>query len=420
MVDLKNKIISMRREFHRIAEPGWLEFQTTVRILDYLASFGYNVKFGKAIHGSDRVGLVEQKKIDEYRNSLSIKADYDIYEILEGYTGAIATFDTGKEGPTIAIRFDIDANNIEETMDPDHTPNKEGFRSTNNFAMHACGHDGHIAIGLALAEWIIKEKDNLRGKFLLIFQPAEEGVRGAKSIVDSGVLADIDYLLAGHIGLGLKNGVMGVGTIGFLATTKLNIYFEGESAHAGASPEKGRNALLAAATCALNLHTLTQFSSGMSRLNVGVLKAGTSRNIVPGSAFMMLETRGENEKINEMLQLRVNEVTEGAAKAFNVKYNIETVGCAPAYNSYDKTLVDKVALYLSHKGFNTEKARSLGASEDVTFMMNEVEKNMGKSLHFIFGADLKAGHHNERFDFNEDVLYMAFDALRNTIELLAK
>ena len=75
----------------------------------------------------------------------------------------------------------------------------------------------------------------------------------------------------------------------------MDIYFEGVPSHAGAAPELGKNALLAAASCALNLHTLTQFASGMSRLNVGILNAGSSRNIVPGKAMMQIETRGENE-----------------------------------------------------------------------------------------------------------------------------
>lgn len=415
----KKKISDLRREFHKTAEPGWLEFKTTIKIINYLKSYGYNVKYGKAIHGDkEMMGLPSHDKIEKYRSSLTLIADYDLSEILEGYTGVIATLDTGKNGPTTAIRFDIDANEIEETKEKDHIPNKEGFRSQNSGVMHACGHDGHIAIGLSLANWLMKEKNKLKGKFILIFQPAEEGVRGAKSIVDAGALNGVDYLLAGHIGLGVEDGVLGIGTIGFLATSKFDVSFEGIPSHAGASPEEGRNALLAAASCALSLHSLPQFSLGMSRLNVGILNAGTARNIVPSNAIMQIETRGENEKINEMLNERVINVIEGTAKAYGVKYNIEMAGSAPAYNTYDKDLVEKVATHLTNKGFNTSIARSLGASEDVTYMMNEVEKYNGKSLHFIFGADLKAGHHNDRFDFNEEAMYMAFDTLRYTIELL--
>ncbi|MDR7871078.1 MAG: amidohydrolase [Tissierellaceae bacterium] len=416
---INEQMSKMRREFHQIAEPGWLEFQTTVRIINYLKSYGYEVEYGKSIHG-ERMGLPTEKKMKDYSNSLTLDVDYDISEILEGYTGVVAKLDTGKEGPTIAMRFDIDANDVEESNDKDHIPNKENFRSQNNFAMHACGHDGHITIGLSIAKWLMEEKDNLKGKFILIFQPAEEGVRGAKSMVEAGVLNGTDYLLAGHIGLGVESGVLGLGTVGFLATSKLDVYFEGVSSHAGAAPELGKNALLAAASCALNLHTLTQFASGMTRLNVGVLNAGTGRNVVPANAMMQIETRGENEEVNEALRNKVYGVIEGSAKTFDVNYRIVEAGSAPAYNTYDKDFVDLVGSHLKEEGFKIDVARSLGGSEDVTYMMNEVENNGGKALHFMFGSDLKAAHHNSKFDFDEEALEMAFKAFRNTVKLLIK
>lgn len=410
----------MRREFHQIAEPGWLEFQTTVRIIEYLKSYGYDdLVYGKVIHG-ERMGLPTKNKMENYRNALSLEADYDLSEILEGYTGVVAKLDTGKEGPTIAMRFDIDANDVEETHDEDHIPNKEGFRSKNDFAMHACGHDGHITIGLSIAKWLMNEKDNLKGRFIIVFQPAEEGVRGARSMVEAGVLDGADYLLAGHIGLGVERGVLGLGTIGFLATSKLDVYFEGVPSHAGAAPEQGKNALLAAASCALNLHTLTQFASGMTRLNVGVLNAGSGRNVVPGNAMMQIETRGENAEVNEALRKKVDGVIEGSAKTFDVKYRIVEAGSAPAYNTYNKEFVDEVASHLKEDGFKIDIARSLGGSEDVTYMMNEVENNGGKALHLMFGTQLSAAHHNNKFDYEEETLEMAFNALKKTVELLLK
>ena len=418
MDNLKERMWQMRKEFHKIAEPGWLEFETTKTIIDYLESYGYNLKFGKEIH-SERMGLPDGDEIKKHRNKVSVSFDEEEFEILEGYTGVVASLDTGKEGPTIGIRFDIDANEIQETKDEDHRPNKEGFRSKNDFAMHACGHDGHITIGLFLAEWIMKNKNNLKGKFILIFQPAEEGVRGAKSMVGAGVVDELDYLLAGHIGLGVESGILGLGTIGFLATSKLDIHFEGIPSHAGANPELGKNALLAAANCAINLHTLPQFSTGMSRLNVGVLQAGSSRNIVPNKSMLRVETRGDKEEINQMLKEKARYVVEGSAKTFDVDYEIIEVGGAPAYNTYDKELVDLVSGYLEND-FNIDIARSLGGSEDVTYMMNKVEENGGKSLHFMFGSDLAAAHHNNKFDFDKNTLPMAFGALSKTIKLLAK
>lgn len=412
------QLVEMRREFHQIAETGWLEFETTIKIIDYLKSFGYDIEYGKSIH-STRMGLPSAEEIKKHAGALSLERDYDIEEILQGYTGAVATLDTGRAGPTVAMRFDIDANGVEELKTESHKPAKEGFISRNKNTMHACGHDGHISIGLSIAEWIMNNKDDLKGKYIIIFQPAEEGVRGAKSLVGAGVLHGTDYLLSGHIGMGVENGKLVVGTLGFLATTKLDIYFEGEPSHAGASPELGKNALLAASSCALNLHTLPQFGAGMSRLNVGTLVAGTGRNVVPSKAKLEIETRGENEEVNELLKEKVKRVIEGSAAAFDVKYRIELAGGAPSYPKYNKGFIDEIKKYLEND-FNLTVGKNLGGSEDVTYMMNEVERQGGKSVYFMFGTDLKAPHHNNKFDFDEEVLLMAHEVYIKTIEMLNK
>ena len=86
---------------------------------------------------------------------------------MEGYTGCVALFDSGKPGKTIALRFDIDCVNVTETHSPEHIPNKEGFASINDGFMHACGHDSHITIGLGVALWIAQNKDKLTGKVKL-------------------------------------------------------------------------------------------------------------------------------------------------------------------------------------------------------------------------------------------------------------
>ncbi len=411
-------IRELRREFHQIAEPGWLEIQTTIKIINYLKDYGFDLEYGKSIHGKDRMGLPSEKIRKDYISSLELTADFDIGEILEGYTGVVARLDTKKPGPCIALRFDIDALNIHESQDEDHFPKKEDFLSKNPKTMHACGHDGHIAIGLAFAQWLMDNRENLRGSFIIIFQPAEEGVRGAKSMVEAGVVDKVDYILGGHIGLGGGPGILGVGTRGFLATSKMDIYFEGVPSHAGASPELGKNALLAAASCSLNLYSLTQFGSGMSRLNVGLLEAGTSRNIVANRAYMQIETRGENEEVNEMLAKKVSQVIEGAAHSFDVDYRVELVGSAPAYSPSDKLFSQEISEFLNSTGYQVDTSQRLGGSEDISYMFKEVEDGGGKALHFTFGTEISAPHHHYRFDFDEEVLSFARDALISTVQYL--
>lgn len=405
---------NLRREFHEIPEIGWLEIQTSIRVIDYLKAFGYKVEYGKKIH-KDRMGLVDEEVMEAYVKSLDIEREYDISEILKGYTGVIATIDSKKPGKTIAIRADIDGNGIGETGEVDHIPNIEGFSSKNKGWMHACAHDGHIAIALGVARWISENLEKLTGKFIFIFQPAEEGVRGAKSMVDAGHIKNIDYLFGYHIGLGLRTGEVGVGTKGFLATSKLDVIFKGRASHAGASPELGKNALLAGASASLNLHTLSQFGSGMSRINVGKFTSGTSRNIVPNKATLEVEMRGESEEINESLLKKAIDVLEGSAKAFGVDMEYRKVGGAMAYNHVDLNMAADIGALIGSK-YKIVEGNNLGGSEDITYMMDEVERNGGKAIHLIFGSDLKASHHNERFDFDEETLEIGYEILKKIIK----
>jgi aminobenzoyl-glutamate utilization protein A len=112
-------------------------------------------------------------------------------------------------------------------------------------------------MGLCLAEVLVGMRAKLRGKVRLIFQPAEEGVRGARAMVAAGVVDDVDFLYGLHIGTSAKEtGEFYCGTGGFLATSKFDAYFSGKSTHAGIAPNEGRNALLAAATAVLNLNAI--------------------------------------------------------------------------------------------------------------------------------------------------------------------
>lgn len=410
------ELTALRREFHSCAEVGWLEFETTIKIINYLKSFGLKVKYGREIHSS-RMGLPDNSKFQEY--SLRLKdnpIDFDTSDILKGYTGVIGILDTQKDGPVIAMRFDIDANGIEEAAVEEHIPFREGFISKNKGVMHACGHDGHTAIGISLAKYMIHNIDNFRGKFIFIFQPAEEGVRGAKSIVNTGIIDKVDYFLSGHIGFNARKNQIFCGVRGFYATSKIDIHFYGKPSHAGAYPELGKNALLAAANCAINLHTLTQSSKGLSRVNVGVLNAGSARNVVPSYAKLEVETRGENQAVNEELVEHAKKVVEGSAILYDVDYTVDYVGSAPAYNSFNREFIDYAAEILKDSNMEIIEDENFGASEDVTYMLNRVEENGGRSLYLIFGTTLKAPHHSSFFDFDESVLENAFSAYLKLIQ----
>src|SRR5699024_12202696 len=126
-------------------------------------------------------------------------------------------------------------------------------------------------IGLELATLLMDNKDDLKGKIKLIFQPAEEGTRGARSMVEAGVVDTTDYYIASHIGTGVPlNHFLGSNN-GFLTTTKIDVSFKGVSSHAGGQPEEGKNAMLAAANAVINLNAIPRHSGGATRINVGEL-----------------------------------------------------------------------------------------------------------------------------------------------------
>ncbi len=152
--------------------------------------------------------------------------------------------------------------------------------------------DGHAAIGLGLAEVLVGLRDCLSGTVKLIFQPAEEGVRGAKAMVAAGVVEGVDALLGLHLYSGWPTGRVVPGKGGFLATSKFDAYFTGAPAHAGGAPQLGRNAMLAAATAVLNLHAIPRHADGVTRINVGRLIAGQGRNVIAPTAYLAIETRG--------------------------------------------------------------------------------------------------------------------------------
>lgn len=409
-LNISNKLINYRRDFHKYAEIGWTEFRTTSIIAQKLEDLGYQVKVGSEIIEPFFVmGRPENKIIEQHIKRAEFQgAETKWIKRMKGYTGAIGILDTGRKGNTIALRFDIDANDLVEIENIEHRPYREGFSSCNKGAMHACGHDGHAAVGLGIAEVLINIIDKLKGKVILIFQPAEEGVRGAKAIVEKGILKDVDYFITGHIGLGIPLGKITAAIKGFLCTTKFDVKYIGKAAHAGVAPNEGNNTLLAAASAALNIHAISSHKDGISRVNVGKLNAGVGRNVIAPKAFMQIETRGETTKINEYVYERTIKILENTAAMYDVKCNISKMGEAVECSS-DQYLIDIAAKAVSDiKEVEwIESGGNMRCSEDASLMIRYVQNCGGKAIYLMFGTDIFAGHHNECFDFNEDVLITA-------------
>ncbi|MDN5367632.1 MAG: aminobenzoyl-glutamate utilization protein [Thermovirga sp.] len=414
------ELTKLRRDFHKFAEAGWCEFRTTSIIAETLSKLGYEVQVGKAIlDESSAMGRDESIVPNEIERALRQGADPKWIEKMEGYTGALAVLDTGKEGPTIALRFDIDAVEVSEAKDDKHRPYREGFSSVNSGAMHACGHDGHAAIGLGVAQVLAAEKDLLRGKIKLIFQPAEEGVRGGKAIAEKGILDDCDYLLALHLGLGLPTGKIAGGVAGLLCTTKFDVFYKGKASHAGAAPNEGKNALLGAANAVINLQAIAPHRKGTSRINVGVLHAGEGRNVIPPKAMFKAETRGETEEIASYVYERAMKIVKSCASMYDLECIVKEMGKSTTAKS-DEDLVDLICQVAGEtREFNSiESFYNMGGSDDFSWMMKRVQEKGGKASYIALGADIEAGHHNEYFDFDEKSLLKGVVLMSQLVEKL--
>lgn len=416
---IEEELIRLRRHFHKYAEPAWMEFLTTVKIIEELKNYNLDLYYGKEIYFNKRMGLPEKSILGSYKNSISISDIEKKEEILDSYTGLIAVLDTKKIGPNIGFRFDIDANELCESNSLGHLPNILNFSSKNSFAMHACGHDAHMSIGIELAKILASNIKKLKGKIIFIFQPAEEGVRGAYSLMNNPIIDKLDYLAGMHIGMDVKSGEIGVGSHGFLATKKIDIIFKGKATHAGASPEKGHNALLAASSAVLNFNSLAQHSMGEARINVGKLNAGSGRNIIANKAKIEMEIRGENDHIISYLYDGVNRIVEGSAISYDCSYEIEIKGQAPSLISYDEEFIKNLRNYYKEKSYKLVDA-NLKGSEDIAYLLNEVRKAGGKTVHFILGSNLKDSHHSEEFDINEKDMLRGVNLMVDFVKYIEK
>ena len=402
--ELERRMIETRRDLHRFPEPAWTEFRTSALVAARLEELGYAPRAGREVIDEGSVmGRPSEEQIDrEIARAVEQGGDRGWIERMGRYTGVTADLDTGRPGPTLAFRFDMDCVDVGEDTSPDHRPAKEGFASVNPCRMHACGHDAHTAIGLGVAELLAEMKGRLCGRVRLIFQPGEEGCRGAYAMMKKGVVDDVDFFLAMHIGGGVPTGTFGLNSLGYLATTKLDVRFTGVPAHAAGAPHMGRNALLAAATAALGLHSIAPHRDGAMRLNVGVLQAGTGRNVVPAEALMKVETRGETQEVADYVYGRAEEVLKGAAAMYGVRVELSKAGEGTTARG-DEDLIRRVGAALRASGLfrNVLDVVRAGGSEDATWFMRRVQERGGEAVYMALGADITAPHHNGRFDVDE-------------------
>lgn len=423
---IEKKIVAYRRHFHAHPEFGWLEYETAAFIADELSVLGFEVKRGtEVMNNSGLMGLPsEQENRKAFDKAEQIYGSEKMKPFANNCTAVAGIMDCG-EGPSVAIRVDMDALPIRETEDEGHLPRSKGFASVNSGIMHACGHDAHSAIGLGVANCIARHSDQIKGKVILLFQPAEEGVRGAAAIVKSGFLKDVDYLLAAHIWSNMSLGKMVCSQNGTAATDKLDVTFLGKSAHAGICPEKGNNAVLAAANCIVGLHDIKLEGEGLARVNVGRIVGGIARNIIADRASLEMEFRANNLERESQLLKQAEEIIRKVAHQQNCSFKVQKMGEATGANG-DKDLAKRIKCEAEKIALFTEIVLSdevNRGSEDFTSMMNAVQNSGGKACFIGVGASLKEKdlqHHTPEFDIDERAMLPTVELFYNLIKSLLK
>lgn len=479
----ERRTVVYRRLFHKYPEPGWLTFFATIFIAEHLEKAGFKVLVGREI-------LKDEKRMDPpteeetalwEQRAVKLAIEQGIAEDkvatwitrMDHRTGIVAILDTKREGKTKAFRFDMDALTVAESMDVDRVPVKEQFVSQYQGVCHACGHDGHMALGLTFAEYLaeqVKQKQHgnlehcvenqvkqhgrsidcvdrtsageaisngnvskfnetiadlsgsvagkICGRYMFIFQPAEEGVRGAFAFRHQWNFGKIDELYCCHIGFAPEDTFV-AGAKGFLATSKFDVTFTGKSAHAGLAPERGRNALLAVAKATMDMQVFPRPKTGITRLNVGKMEAGEARNTIPAHAKMIVETRGETGELNTYMKEQALSCIERVAKEYGVTYEVQFQGESVSAAS-DEALSQKVLAVAKSTGcfLDYMLTKDFGASDDGAVFMDMVEQQSGKAVYMLLGTRIRGLHHESVFDFDESVLDKGFTLYKNIHECM--
>lgn len=396
----------LRQDLHKHAEAGWKEIRTCSIIADRLVKMGYtDILMGKECFDPDsRMGLPPQEELDAaYERALSEGAVMPYAEkFRDGYTGVIAILNTGRPGPVTGIRCDIDALGVNECQDDTHRPAREGFASIHPGEMHACGHDAHATIGLINAETFMKFRDRLCGTIKMVFQPAEEGVRGAKGIAESGILDDVQFMLANHMTARPADSDAQLkfcyGTC--MANAKWDVYIHGKACHA-ASPENGCNAMLAMASAVQAIYGIPRAAAGDARINVGVVEAGSGRNVVCDEVKMMMELRGLTQASLEYMVPYAKNIIEHTAAMHGCTAEIFEMGATPCCPIDVREFTDRMNSLMKGLGYKTIDPAPMSTSEDYAYMAKRVQEHGGVSLLFRTLSDYPAAAHSVHFDLQE-------------------
>jgi len=361
---MAEQLVAWRRDFHQRPELGFQETRTSRVVAEHLHDLGIEVQQGV------------------------------------GGTGVVGIIDGAGDGPTVMLRFDMDALPIQEINDAP-------YRSQHAGVMHACGHDGHTAIGLGVATLLSGQRQRWRGRVKLVFQPAEEGLGGAMAMVREGVLQQPapDYAFGLHLWNQFAFGdlVIQAGPL-LAAADEFRLTITGRGGH-GAMPHEGVDAIVIAAQVVSALQTIVSRQVDPTEtavLTVGTVHGGQAFNVLAAEVVMTGTIRTFDAAVRRQVWQRMEALAQGICQAYGAAFTLQQVGCsAPAtINDTAAAAVMRQAAQALTSPAHIEQIKPLMIAED----MSEFLQRVPGCFALLGAGPHPYPHHHAGFDFDERAL----------------
>jgi amidohydrolase len=363
---LADQVVALRRDLHQHPELGFAEHRTAAIVAERLRGLGYDVATG--IGGTGVVGLLRGSK----------------------------------PGRTIMLRADMDALPIHEEVE-------SAYRSTIDGTMHACGHDGHVAILLGAAALIADRKDELRGTLCLLFQPAEEGLGGAKAMIGDGVIERFGIERAYGLHLSSKYPT---GTLGFRAgpmyasSDSIEIDILGKGGH-GSAPHDTIDPILVAAEFVTSVQKVVSRQIDPLEpavVSVGSIHGGTIHNVIPRTCSMLGTVRAFSGEVRDAMPGRIERVLRGCCDASGADYRYRYLWRYPVTaNDPDQTAYARALAERTIGAQRVVAADALMGAEDFSFFAERMPTCF-YTLGVASGESTSHPHHSSLFDIDERAL----------------
>ena len=375
------------------------------------------VALRRQLHQQPELGFQERLTADAIAKKLT---EWKIpHQIGIAKTGVVAMIQGRKTSfrlKTLAIRADMDALPIQEANDVPYKSQHDGI-------MHACGHDGHVAIALMTAYYLSKHQNDFAGMVKIIFQPAEEGPGGAKPMIEAGVLQNphVDAIIGLHLWNNLPLGTIGVRSGALMAAVELfNLQIQGKGGH-GAMPHQTVDSIVVASQIVTALQTIVARNVNpieSAVVTVGQFNAGTARNIIADTASLTGTVRYFNPDLTDFFQRRIDAIVAGICASYGATYQLEYTKLYPPVINDPKIteLVRSVAVDLVETPLGVVPECQTMGGEDMSFFLQAVP-----GCYFFLGAanpdrSLAYPHHHPRFDFDEAALATGVEMFVRCVE----